>query len=402
MTSREDIAETILNRGVITDIIPDKESFRKRLLSQEPMKIYIGADATAPKLHLGHAQNYMILEEIRQLGHEVIVLFGDFTARIGDPSDRMSARSQLSADEANRNVEKWVEQIRPLMDFDAEDNPPRILFNSDWLSNLSMQDVVELASNTTVQRMLERDMFVKRMEAETPIHLHEFLYPLMQGYDSVALDIDAELCGTDQTFNALVGRTLLDKLRNKDKLVVATRLLQNPKTGELMSKSRGTGVFLDNGPFDLFGAVMEQPDEMVKPILVSNTRIPLDEIDRICASENPRDAKMRAAFEVTRIFHGEEKATSAQEKFVALVQRKDTAEDLPQVTIEHQKPTLFQLVRNCLGGGTSNSEVRRLIRQGAVKVDGSQRKDTDQEVEVFGDGVTVKVGKKRWFKVTSS
>lgn len=398
MTRREDIADTILKRGVITDVVPDTESFRERLLSSEPMKIYIGADPTSTTLHLSHAKNYMLLEEFRQLGHEVIVLFGDFTARIGDPTDRMSARKQLSADEVNQNVEQWVNQIRPLMDFDAEDNPPRIVFNSEWLSDLTMQEVVELASNMTVQRMLERDMFVKRMEAEQPIHLHEFLYPLMQGYDSVALDVDAEMCGTDQTFNALVGRTLLHKLRDKEKFVVTVNLMENPKTGELMSKSRGTGVFLDSGPFDMFGAIMQQPDEMIRPILVNNTRIPLDEVDRILASENPRDAKMRTAFEVTRIFHGEEQATAAQEKFVTLVQKKETTEDLPRITVEQQKLSLAQLVKYCLGSEASNSEVRRLIKQGAVKVDGTQLNDGDVEVEIPEQGVTVKVGKKRWFK----
>ena len=402
MANREDIADTILDRGVVTDVIPDKGSFRQRLLSSDPMKIYIGADPTSTTLHLSHAKNYMLLEEFRQLGHEVIVLFGDFTARIGDPTDRMSARKQLSAEEVSRNVEKWVDQIRPLMDFDAEDNPPRIFFNSAWLANLTMQDVVELASNMTVQRMLERDMFVKRMEEEKPIHLHEFLYPLMQGYDSVALDIDAELCGTDQTFNALVGRTLLHKLRDKEKFVVTVNLLENPKTGELMSKSRGTGVFLDNGPFDMFGAVMQQPDEMIRPILVNNTRIPLDEVNQILASENPRDAKMRTAFEITRIFHGENKATEAQERFAALVQRKEAVEDLPRVTIDDRRPTLFQLVNRCLGDEASNSEMRRLIKQRAVRVDGSQMGDGDAVVEIPDSGMTVKVGKKRWFSVIPS
>ena len=402
MKSREDKVNRILDRGIITDVIPDKESFRQRLLSLEPMRIYIGADPTSSALHLSHAKNFMLLEEFRQLGHEVIVLFGDFTARIGDPTDRMSTRKQLSAEEVKKNAEKWVNQIRPLMDFDAKDNPPQVVFNSKWLSSLTMEDVVELASVMTVQRMLERDMFAKRMEAEKPIYLHEFLYPLMQGQDSVALDVDAELCGTDQTFNALVGRKLQQRARNKGKFVVTVNLMENPKTGELMSKSRGTGVFLNNGPFDMFGAIMQQPDEMIKLILVNNTRIPLDEVDRILAAENPRDAKMRAAFEVTRIFHGEDKATSAQEKFVTLVQKKEVSEDLPRVSIKHQKPTLFELAKACLGKETSNSEVRRLIRQGAIRVDGIQKDDSEAVVKLPNNGVVVKVGRKRWFKAVSN
>lgn len=367
----------------------------------EPMRIYIGADPTSSVLHLSHAKNFMLLEEFRQLGHEVSVLFGDFTARIGDPTDRLSARKQLSAEDVNKNAEKWVDQIRPLMDFDAKDNPPRVVFNSRWLSSLTMEDVVELASAMTVQRMLERDMFAKRMEAEKPIYLHEFLYPLMQGQDSVALDVDAELCGTDQTFNALVGRNLQQRARNKGKFVVTVNLMENPKTGELMSKSRGTGVFLDNEPFDMFGAIMQQPDEMIRLILVNNTRIPLDEVDRILAAKNPRDAKMRAAFEVTRIFHGENEATSAQEKFVTLVQKKEVSEDLPRVSIKYQKPTLFELARACLGKETSNSEVRRLISQGAIRIDGIQKDDSDAVVKIPNNGVVVKVGRKRWFKAVS-
>jgi tyrosyl-tRNA synthetase len=189
-------AEAILNRGIVVNILPDRKSFVERLASENPMRMYIGADPTSTALHLSHAKNYMLLEEFRKLGHEVIVLFGDFTAKIGDPTDRLSARKQLTTEEVMENVKHWVEQIRPLMDFDAEVNPPVVKFNSEWLSKLSMEDVVNLASNITVQQMLERDMFEKRINEQKPIHLHEFLYPLMQGYDSVAMDVDVELCGT--------------------------------------------------------------------------------------------------------------------------------------------------------------------------------------------------------------
>ena len=184
------------------------------------------------------------------------------------------------------------------MDFEAKDNPPEIVYNNDWLSKLTMEDVVNLASNVTVQRMLERDMFQKRMAEEKPIYLHEFMYPLMQGYDSVALDVDVELCGTDQIFNALMGRTLIKKFKNKDKFVVAVNLMENPLTGELMSKSRGTGIFLNFSPEDMYGGIMSQPDEMIKVFLVNNTRFPLDEIEKIISEMNHRDAKMKTAYEI--------------------------------------------------------------------------------------------------------
>lgn len=249
--NRERAVEQILNRGVIVNVLPDKESFRRRLLNSAPMKIYIGADPTSTALHLSHAKNYMLLEEFRKLGHKVIVLFGDFTARIGDPTGKLSARKQLTQEEVLQNVQGWIKQIRPLMDFEATENPPQIVYNSEWLSKLTMEEIINLSSNVTVQQMLERDMFIKRIKREQPIYLNEFLYPIMQGYDSVALDVDAELCGTDQIFNALVGRALLKKFRQKEKFVIAVNLMENPVTRELMSKSRGTGVFLDFDPFNM-------------------------------------------------------------------------------------------------------------------------------------------------------
>lgn len=399
MKTREQIVDELLNRGVIVSVLPDKESLRKRLLDETPMKIYIGADPTSTSLHLSHAKNYMVLEEFRRLGHKVFVLFGDFTARIGDPTDKAVARKQLTREEVTENVKGWIQQIKPLMDFDAAENPPEIVYNHDWLSKLTMEDVIGLASNFTVQRMLERDMFEKRLKEERPIHLHEFMYPLMQGYDSVALDVDAELCGTDQTFNALVGRTLQRKYNNKEKWVISVNLMENPKTGELMSKSRGTGIFLNFSPFDMYGAIMSQSDEMTKVFLINNTRLPLEEIEKILASANPRDAKMRAAFEVTKIFHGEEGAIQAQEKFVTLVQKKENAEDMSEVSIGAEKISLFEAVRRCVGGEISNSEIRRLIDQRSIKVEGLTIEGLETIIDIPETGVVLKVGKKKWFKI---
>lgn len=391
-------ARKIVDRGVIVGILPDSESFIERLTGSEPMRFYIGADPTSTALHLSHAKNYMLLEELRQLGHEVIVLFGDFTARIGDPTDRLAARKQLSSEEVKANVAEWLAQIRPLMDFDAKENPPQVKFNADWLGKLTMEDVINLTSMVTVQRMLERDMFEKRMKEEKPIHLHEFLYPLMQGYDSVAMDVDVELCGTDQTFNALMGRTLLKQLKGKDKFVVTVNLMENPKTGELMSKSRGTGVFLNTDAFNKFGEIMAQPDEMTKLILVNNTRIELDEITKIMES-TPLDAKLRAAFEVTCIFHGEAAAVEAQEKFDRLVRKKGTTDDVPVIALKDPSQTMFSIVRSCLGKDVSNGEIRRLFEQGSIKVNEGRRSNKDEAVTLTTDGIILKIGKKKWFKI---
>jgi tyrosyl-tRNA synthetase len=398
--NRMETARAILDRGVVSGVLPDRESFLKRLASTTPMRIYIGADPTSTALHLSHAKNYMLLEEFRKLGHEVIVLFGDFTARIGDPTDRMSARKQLTSDEVKANVAQWLEQIRPLMDFEAAENPPQVKFNADWLAKLTMEDVLNLMSMVTVQRMLERDMFEKRMKLQQPIHLHEFMYPLMQGFDSVAMEVDAELCGTDQTFNALMGRTLLERLKGKDKFVVTVNLMENPKTGELMSKSRGTGVFLDTDAFGKFGSIMAQPDEMIEIILVNNTRLPLSEIATILKVPNPRDAKMRAAFEVTRIFHGEDAAKEANERFVRLVQAGESDENVPEVSLDESERTVFSLMREVLTAEEfSNQEIRRLIEQGSIKINGEKCTDRDAAVSIPAEGLDLKVGKKRWFKV---
>ncbi len=189
--------DEILERGVIIDILPSKEEFKKKLLSGERIKIFLGADPTSTSLHLSHAKNYMLLEEFRALGHEVTVLVGDFTAKIGDPTDKTSKRQLLSDGDVKYNVKTWMKQISSLVHFEFWNNPAKIVYNSKWLSKLKAEDFIDLASNFTVQHMLERDMFEKRIKEQKPIFMNEFLYPLMQGYDSVALDTDVELCGTD-------------------------------------------------------------------------------------------------------------------------------------------------------------------------------------------------------------
>jgi len=399
-TEKEKIVNQILNRGIIKEVIPSINEFKKKLLS-EKLRIYIGPDPTSTALHLSHAKNYMLLEEFRKLGHEVIVLFGDFTARIGDPSDRSNVRARLSSEEIKINIKGWLKQIEPLMDFKAKKNPPKIMYNNDWLSKLSMADIVDLASNVTVQRMLERDMFEKRIKEEKPIFLHEFMYPLMQGYDSVAMEVDIELCGTDQIFNALMGRTLLKKYKNKDKLVVAVNLMENPITGELMSKSRGTGVFLDFNPFDMYGAIMSQPDEMIKIFLINNTRLSLEKIEEIVKMDNPRDAKMITALEIVKIFHGKDKAEEAQNRFIKLVQNKEIIiDDIPEVKIKNNS-TLLDVLSECLNGELSNSEIRRLIKQNAVKIDGEVKNNFQEKINIKEKGNLLKMGKKKWFKIFS-
>ena len=301
-TSEEKIEE-LLTRSV-AEVLPTKDGLREILKSGRRLRIYIGTDATGTSLHLGHATNYMILEKFRRLGHEVIFLVGDFTARIGDPTDKGdSARKQLTREDVVENVKTWIDQVKPVIDVDNKDNPVRILYNHEWLSELNFEDVLNLASNFTVQQMLERDMFQERIKKEKPLYLHELFYPVMQGYDSVSMDVDIEMCGRDQKFNALAGRTLMRKLKNKEKFVFITTLLENPKTGEkMMSKSLGTGIFLDFEAEKMYGAIMAQPDENMRQLFVDCTRLTTEEIEDILKNTNSRDVKMRLAKEVVAIY----------------------------------------------------------------------------------------------------
>lgn len=402
------IIDKILNRGTIVEILPTKKEFREKLLSGEKLKFYIGFDATAPTLHLSHAKNFMLMEKFRKLGHEVIILFGDFTARIGDPTGENSARKQLSREDVVENVKKWKELIEPLMDFKSKDNPPKIMYNNDWLSKLTLEDMISLASNFTVQQMLERDMFQKRLKEEKPIHLHEFLYPLMQGYDSVAMNVDAEVCGTDQTFNALAGRTLLKKLKNKNKFIVAVTLMENPKTGELMSKSKGVGVFLNTSANDMFGQIMAQPDEMIEILFVNNTFLPLEEIKKLMSFNNPRGTKEKLAHEIVAIYHGKKKAENAEKEFNKIFRDKGIPSEIPEFSpspspspspSDEQNqtiPILDLLIESKLA--SSKSEARRLVQQGGVKIDDVTQKDFEKVIEVK-NGMIVQVGKRRFVKI---
>jgi len=392
--------EEILTRGTIVEILPNKEEFRKELLSGKKLRFYIGFDATSPTLHLSHAKNVILMEKFRQLGHEVIILFGDFTARIGDPSGESSARKQLSRKEVVNNVKKWKQLIKPLMDFNDFKNPPKIKYNNDWLAKLTMEKIIDLASNFTVQQMLVRDMYQKRLKEEKPIHLHEFLYPLMQGYDSVVMDVDVEVCGTDQIFNALAGRDLMKKIKNKDKFVVAVTLMENPKTGELMSKSKGTGVFLDAKPAEMFGQIMAQPDEMTEILFVNNTYLPLEEIKEII-SGNPRGAKARLAFEIVKIFYGQKEAEKAEEEFNKVFRDKELPSDIPVFETGKKQYFVLDLLFDAKLASSKN-EAKRLVEGGGVEIISGDKKEKiiDWKKEInLEDGMIIKVGSRKFVKI---
>jgi len=396
ITDRRKIDE-VLNRGTIVEIFPTKGEFREKLLSGQKLRFYIGFDATAPTLHLSHAKNFILMEKFRKLGHEVIILFGDFTARIGDPSGENSARKQLSREEVLHNIKTWKKLVKPLMEFGNKENPPKIMYNHKWLSKLNFEDLINLASNFTVQQMIERDMFQKRMAKGQPIYLHEFLYPLMQSYDSVAMEVDVEVCGVDQIFNALAGRTLLKKLKGKDKCVVAVTLMENPKTGELMSKSKGTGVFLGTSANDMYGQIMSQPDEMSELLFINNTYLPLEKIKELMKSKGPKESKMRLAYEIVEIFHGDKKAKEAEEEFNKVFRKHELPEKIPVAILKRGSYDAIDLLFK-LNLVKSKSEARRLVNENAVKINSEIVKDPKIKINI-ASGLVVQIGKKRFVKI---
>lgn len=388
--------DEVLDRGTIVQILPTKKEFRDVLLSGVRQRFYIGFDATAPNLHLSHAKNFMLMEKLRRLGHEVIILFGDFTARIGDPSDQMAVRQPLSREEVLTNVKKWKELVAPFMDFGNKTNPPLIKYNHDWLAALTFEDIIGLASNLTVQQLLERDMFQKRIKEGKPIHLQEFLYPMMQGYDSVAMEVDGEVCGTDQIFNALVGRSLLKKLKNKNKFVIAVTLMENPKTGELMSKSNGTGVFLDVPSNEIYGQIMAQPDEMIEALFVNCTWLELPEISKIM-KKGPYEAKKELAYEFTKLCRSEKDATLAAKNFEQIFAKKENPDEIAEVEVLDKNWPLADLLE-FTKLTSSKSEARRMIEQGGVKVDGAVIGEREATVRPTTDMI-IQAGKRKFIKI---
>jgi len=388
----------ILDRGVLADFLPTKKEFRDELLSGKKLRFYMGFDPTAKSLHLGHAQGLMILEDFRKLGHEVIFLIGDFTGMIGDPSDKSSARIKQTPEQVRENFALWKNQVKNIANFEDSENPFQIKYNSEWLGRLNFAEVLELASNFTVQQMLERDMFSKRLKEEKPIYIHEFMYPLMQGYDSVAMDVDVELCGTDQIFNALAGRTLMQKLKNKNKFVVSAKLIADEKTGMLMSKSNGTGVFLDLDANNLFGAIMSQSDGMLRPLFVGCTRLTLDEIEKLMGLENPRDAKVALAHEIVRIYHGEAEAEKAKEYFVRTISNKEIPTEVVEVVVNREEIKIVEFLV-LAGLAKSNGEARRKIEQGGLEINEVREGDWQRMLNKNDDSAVFKVGKFGFAKI---
>lgn len=407
MENKEQLVEEILSRS-IASVLPTKEGLREVLMSDKKLRIYIGADATGPELHLGHATNFMLLERFRKLGHEVIVLFGDFTAMLGDPSGRAVERKALTKEEVEKNIETWKSQVSKLLDFETTENPALLKRNSEWLASMNLGDVINLAQNFTVQQMLERDMFEKRIAGGVPVYLNEFLYPLLQGYDSVAMDVDIEIGGTDQTFNMLAGRTLQKHFHHKEKFVIATTLLEHPVTKKkIMSKSEGNYIALNDSPQEMFGKTMALPDEMITQMFVDCTYVPMVEIGKmaedIVTGGNPRDAKVRLAKEIVRLYHGDAEADKAEQYFIDTFSKGHVPEEVREVVPQHE-PALdgFENVESFIariGLATSKSDARRKIEQGGVTLGEEKIVVGSRMFTKEDNGKVMKVGKKDFVKI---
>ena len=393
--------DEVLSRS-ISKIYPSKEILKNALLSGKQMRIYMGIDPTATYAHIGHSTNYILLKKFHDLGHKIIVLIGDFTARIGDPSDKTALRKKLSIEEVKNNLKTFKKQIGKIIDFNDQKNPVQIVFNSKWLAKLSFGEAMDLASNFTMQQMMERDMFEKRMKENKPIYMHEFFYPLMQGYDSVALEADIEIGGTDQTFNMLAGRILVKNLQGREKFVITTTLLENPITKEkLMSKSLGTGVGLDENPDSMYGKIMAQADVNIPQLFTDCTYVSMDEINKIKndlknSQMNPRDLKMRLAFEIVKIYHGEKKAQEAQENFIKTFQKKEIPEEMEEIKTNTGELLSEILVKNKIL--ISKGEWRRLVLEKAIHDLAKNQNITDVNLKI-SENLTLKIGKKRFVKI---
>ncbi|MFH1766719.1 MAG: tyrosine--tRNA ligase [Patescibacteria group bacterium] len=390
--------DNLLTRGV-ENIYPNREAFEERLKTGKKIRLYLGVDPTAPQLHIGHAIGLRKLREFQDLGHEVILLIGSFTAMIGDPTDKMAARVQLTQKEVLKNAADYKKQASKILRFSGS-NAAKIMFNHKWLAKMSFEDVIDLASHFTVQQMAERDMFERRIKDGKPVYLHEFLYPLMQGYDSVAMDVDAEVGGSDQTFNMLAGRTLMKSMQQKEKFVLTTKLLTNDE-GKKMSKTEGGLINLNDAPEEMYGKLMAMNDSMIMPYFEIATNVSLEDVEgikiQLTNGVNPRDLKARLAATVVAMYYDEAAAIKAGENFEAIFQQGAMPDKMPEHRVAEEASIVDVLV--FVGLASSKSEARRQIEQGAVKVDGVRVDSIDTKIQGSVEGLILQKGKRHFVRL---
>lgn len=389
--------DELLTRGV-SATYPSREFILSKMNRGEKLTIYLGIDPTGPTLHLGHAIQLKKLGEFQNAGHKIILLMGDFTAMIGDPTDKKATRKQLTHKEVMTNLKSYKKQAKTFINFTGP-NAAQIKFNSKWLATLNFEQILSLASNMTVQQMLERDMFQKRLIESKPIYMHEFMYPLMQGYDSVAMDVDGELGGNDQTFNMLCGRDLMKSLSQKEKFVITTKLLED-NSGVKMGKTEGNMVTLSDSSIEKYGKIMSWTDSLIPSgfeLCTDISMIDLEEIKKELKSEkiNPKDLKMKMAYEIVKIYHGQKQAEAAQENFIKTFQKKEIPESIEIIQAKKNDLLIDLLLNNKII--SSKSEFRRLVGEKAITNLTSNEKILSA-IELVKNGV-YRIGKKRFCQV---
>jgi tyrosyl-tRNA synthetase len=384
-------------RGV-QEFLPSKDFLFKQLGEGQKLRIYTGIDPTGPTLHLGHMIVLKKLKQFQDLGHEVILLMGDFTAMIGDPTDKMAVRKVLTEKEVKNNLKLYKKQAAFFLNFGGK-NPAKFLYNSSWLKKLNLKDILDLTSLVTVDQMLKRDMFSRRMEESKPIYMHEFMYPLLQGYDSVAMDIDVEIGGNDQLFNMMMGRDLQKKLNNKEKTCITMKLLADT-TGKKMGKTEGNMVSLLDSNLEMFGKIMSWTDDMILSGFELCTNISDADLIEIKKQfneslANPRDFKLMLGKEIVKIYHGDEKARLAEENFINTFSKGEVPENIQEINVQAGTPLGLILQNEKIVA--SAGEFKRLVREGAVNTtEGEEIKDFNYLVS---KPIVVKVGKRRFLDI---
>lgn len=392
----EKAIDRLLNLGVADCIV--REDLKKKLLSGKQLRIKLGIDPTGFDLHLGHMVVVHKLREFQDLGHQIILLFGNFTGRIGDPTGKNETRPMRTQEELEANAADYLKQASSILDVDKVE----VRWNAEWLAPLTFADVVTLASQFTVAQMLERDMFQDRIKANQPISVHEFMYPLMQGYDSVALKADVELGGTDQTFNLLAGRTLQKAYGQEPQNILTVPILVGTDGSMKMGKSTGNYIAVADKPEDIFGKTMSIPDSVILTYFELAGRVGGAELGaiekRLKGGENPRNLKMELAHLLVRLYRGEEAATQAEEHFKTVHQKKEVPDEVEEVTLKGAKWGVIEMIVE-LGLAPTTSEARRLIQGGAVKWGGEKVEDVKAEVALTKEGALLQVGKRNFRRV---
>ncbi len=401
MTIDEQIA--YLTKGTVDVIRTEdlKEKLERSAKTGEPLRIKLGADPTAPDIHIGHTVVIRKLKAFQELGHTVVFLIGDFTGSIGDPSGKNVTRPPLSREEINANAETYKTQIFKLLDPEKTE----IRFNSEWMDKFNAADFVKLTSKVTVKQILERDDFEKRLEENRPISLHELLYPLVQGYDSVALEADVELGGTDQKFNLLMGRNLQREFDQEPQVIITTPLLEGLDGVNKMSKSLDNYIGIDEDPNEMFGKVMSISDELMwryYELMTDKTPEQISDLRSKCdnGEVNPRNAKVDLAKSIIADFHSFEAAAAAEEEFNRRFVEKEIPADIDQVSFAAGDHKITELLVET-GLTSSKAEAKRLIEQGGVRINGEKASNTNEEVTIAGEPTLVQVGKRKFLNIVA-